>query len=45
VFHGAANQETVAGLARHHTFTFVVVAVNKRGSGLPSAHSKPVRIH
>ena len=44
VFHRTATRETVTGLARHHSFTFVVVAVNKRGPGRPSAHSKPVHI-
>jgi titin len=43
VFHKTATTETISGLATGRTLTFVVVAINKRGAGPPSAHSKPVR--
>jgi len=44
VFHSTATTETITGLGSGQTLTFVVRAVNKRGAGPPSGHSKPVRI-
>ena len=44
VFHRTATTETITGLASGRMLTFVVRAVNKRGAGPQSAHSKPVRI-
>jgi hypothetical protein len=44
VFNRAATTETVTGLATGRILTFVVKAFNARGTGPPSAHSKPARI-